>query len=372
MPLLRSWPPDPCRWVPVRARVVVPLVLLIVAAGAALGLFLARSAGVQPTPEPSDTPPPSPGETPAPGEPALAPLTGEEIDALPERPVLAVKIENSPAARPQAGLEAADVVFEQLTEGGITRFLALYHSSLAEPIGPVRSARFVDADVLPAYDPLLAISGAAEPVEDALREAGLTVVEEGQAEGFFRSGDRAAPHNLFLRPQQLLDAVEGPPPPREVVWEYADEPPAGGTSGDSLVVAMSDVSATGWTYDAEAGRYRREQDGAPFTVAGSGSVGAANVVVVGVETEAIPGQDSSGQPLLGTRVIGAGPAIVLRDGRRYEAEWDKPSASGHFSFTGLDGDPLALKPGPTWLLLAPWDRLPPPADAPSDAPGATD
>ncbi|HWH31802.1 MAG TPA: DUF3048 domain-containing protein, partial [Egibacteraceae bacterium] len=162
----------------------------------AVALTLTACGGGEPEPEPtpSETEP-TPSPTP---EPELAPLTGEEVEStgILDRPVVAVKIDNASPARPQAGLGAADVVFEELVEGGYTRFLALYQSQAPETAGPVRSGRDVEADLLPPYQPLFVISGAAEPTYAVLRGAGLKIREEGQPEDAFqRASDRKRPYN---------------------------------------------------------------------------------------------------------------------------------------------------------------------------------
>ncbi|HEX2180590.1 MAG TPA: DUF3048 domain-containing protein, partial [Actinomycetota bacterium] len=112
--------------------------------------------------EPQATRSPTPSESPPPPEPIRCPLTGVEAGAVDiNRPALAVKIDNHPRARPQTGLETADIVYEELVEGGLTRFMGVYHCGDAGDLGPVRSARAVDPDILVQYAPVLfAYSGA--------------------------------------------------------------------------------------------------------------------------------------------------------------------------------------------------------------------
>ncbi|MGH8899949.1 MAG: DUF3048 domain-containing protein, partial [Egibacteraceae bacterium] len=157
----------------------------------------------------SNAPPPAPLTE-------SAPLTGLPVadPAVLARPVVAVKVDNAAKARPQTGLDQADIVFEGLVEGGLTRFVALFHSVSPGTVGPVRSARDVDADLLPAFSSVLGISGAAPGTEARLREAGLRVLSEGQAPpgAFFRTGERRSPHNLFTRPLELWRAGAGLPP----------------------------------------------------------------------------------------------------------------------------------------------------------------
>lgn len=315
------------------------------------------------------------GPAPGPSVPATAPLTGEPLTdpAVAHRPVVAVKVENSEAARPQAGLEDADVVFEELTEGGITRFVALFHSRVPGQVGPIRSARLVDAELLAAYRALFVVSGSREEVFDRLRQAGVVSTEE-DPRVTHRSDERDRPHNLFATGRSLFAfAAKRVGPATPTGWVYARQPPDGAVPegpgrerdlGNGIRVVMSELSTTGFVYDSQAGVYRRQQDGTPHPVIGTGQIGAANVVVLATRVGRGGCCDASGAPLTRTDVVGKGRAVVMRDGRRYEVRWRKRSPDDHFALVRRDGRPLALKPGPTWVLLAPPSAVPgPPARA---------
>jgi hypothetical protein len=292
------------------------------------------------------------------------PLTGLPMTEDPERPALIVKVSNSPEARPWTGLEEADVVYEELVEFGVTRFIAVLHSQLPEVLGPVRSARPVDAQIAAGYAmPGFAYSGGRDEVHALLRNAPIAVISEGTAPGFFRdndgryASDPVAPHNLFLRPEEAIEAVveRGAEVFGDHGWVFDDEPPDGDDGpGTELEVAMSDSFTTGWTYDPDAERYRRSQNGRPSLVTGAGEIGAANVVVL--EVRHYVGE--SGYPE--TDALGEGDALILRDGRRYLARWSKPAAADPFELRTADDEPFPLAPGPTWLLLP--DELPDTAD----------
>jgi hypothetical protein len=308
-------------------------------------------------------------------EPALterAALTGVLVEddraaVLAERPLLIVKVENSPQARPQAGLDRADVVFEELVEGGMTRFIALFHSDLPEVVGPVRSARPVDVAIGSGFgQPVFAYSGARPAVQSLLRASPLVALEEG-APGFHRAPDRRSPHDLFVRSADVVEAGlgRGAGPLVSPGWAFAEDPPAGeltadcpatgGTDcaapGEGVQVPMSTSSRTGWTYDDAAGVYRRDQGGEPSVVTGEGRIGAANVVVLATRHYTDGCCDSNGAPYAETSVTGEDVAIVLRDGARYEAAWRKTSDEAPLELLGDDGEPFPLKPGPTWILL---------------------
>lgn len=319
------------------------------------------------TPTPEDTPTPRPEPEPV----AVAPLTGEGVNdvSVLDRPALAVKIENSKAAQPQAGLEHADIVYEELVEGGVTRFFAVFQSELPELVGPIRSGRPVDVDLLTAYGGILAYSGARPEVVSALQRTGATLLIEGR-EGFFREPSRRSPHNLFGNAAQLVETgLALGDPERAAGWlTFDEEPPAGardcrgaaaGCDGGDHTVVMSPVARAGWTYDADAGVYRRAQNDLPQPTASGDPVGAANVVVLGVRLIDGGCCDTSGARYTDTELTGEGRAIVLRDGRWYEGSWRKAGAGEHLELVTDVGDPMALKPGKTWIHLAPVGNLPP-------------
>lgn len=346
-------------------------VVLLVAAGALLASGCSADepepAAAAPVEEPAPEPEPEPD--PEPELTARAPLTGvlipdEEAAELADRPLLIAKIENSPAARPQAGLDAADVVLEELTEGGVTRFITLFHSELPEEAGPVRSARPVDVSVAGGFGtPVFAYSGARPQVQSLLRGAAMVPLEEG-APGFVRVPDRRRPHNLFIHPGDVLAAgVErGATALDEPGWTFDEDAPDGAVRcpadatacddpGLAVVVPMSTSARSGWTYDADAGLYRRDQNGQPSLVTGAGRIGAANVVVLATRHYTDGCCDTNGAPYTETDVTGGDRAIYWRDGERYEGTWRKPSASAPLELLDADGEPFALKPGPTWVHL---------------------
>ena len=320
----------------------------------------------QPPPEPAVEQQPEETDDPdeaAVPEPARLPLTGMLVDDLPQRPALIVKVSNSPEARPQSGLAEADLVIEELTEGGITRFMAVFHSQLPEVAGPVRSARPVDVQLFSGFGrPGFAYSGARDEVRDLLSRAPAVLITEG-GPGFFRDrGAHAshpfAPHNLFVEVEPALAgaAADGAQPLTDLGWAFNEDPPSvpeggEGSDGTSIEIAMSAAYRTSWSYDQPTGLYRRSQNGSAFEVAGGPRVGAANVVVLEV-THYI---GASGYPE--TSVLGEGAAVVLRDGQRYPARWSKPSEIAPLRILDADGrEPFPLKPGPTWLHLP--DHLP--------------
>lgn len=308
------------------------------------------SASASPTPSPSLSPTPT-GRYPLTGEPTDRPRTGE--------PVLAVKVDNARAAFPQAGLDRADIVYEELVEGGVTRFLALFHSEIPDVVGPVRSARLVDAHVLSPYHPVLAYSGARAEVEQAIggTDAIGLVVDRGDST-FFPERGRSSPHNLMADTTAVLrrgaDRPEVDPASSGLVHGPASEE---GEVGFEVSIRMSGSQVTSWEYDDDGGVYRRFSNGNPFVVTGTGRVGAANVVVVLTDVGAGGCCDSADKPYVEPRLTGSGEAVVLRDGRRFEATWSKASTDDHLVLRDGDGEDLPMAPGPTWIHLAPTDAV---------------
>ncbi|CAN5869479.1 DUF3048 domain-containing protein [soil metagenome] len=316
------------------------------------------ASAVESTPEPE--PEPTAGATGEPSAAATTPLTGMAADdpALLARPVLAVKVDNAPLARPQIGLQQADVVVEELVEGGVTRLVALYQSTDPGTVGPVRSGREVDALLLPSFTPLVAMSGAHQTVKADFSAADLPAVEEGQVSGWSRFAERPRPHNLFLNGPRLWEAAADRPAPQPA-WAFGDAP-AGGEAVSAATLRFPRATST-WTWDAEAATWRRDQDGGPHIVldetAGRAEtqVTTDNVVLVRVTVRPGGRTDSSGTPTVDIAAVGEGDATVLRDGQAFTGRWRKPAPDAPYEWLDADGQPLPLKPGRTWIELLPTD-----------------
>lgn len=277
----------------------------------------------------------------------VAPLTGlpVEEDTNLDRPVVATKIDNNARARPQEGLGEADIVVTEVVEGGLTRFIALFHSVDPGEVGPVRSARVVDTKLLPAFTPAFAFSGAAEPTWETLRESELNtfaddVPQQSEAAGFERRSDRPRPHNLFV-PVERLWELGRELPSAEQPWGFDPDPPRGGTKATAFSIAYSPSDESAWRWDAGDERWLRAQGGGEHVDASGRNLGAENVVVVRTE-------DPKGES-----VIGRGDAMLFRNGRAYEARWRKATVDSHFEWMTADGEALDLQPGRTWIEIVP-------------------
>jgi hypothetical protein len=334
-----------------RGKVSVAVVTALLVAGGALGYFalfpdqapaIVRTTlnrvGLVEAPPP---PPPS------------CPLTGElaEGGLVPDRPALAVKIENYPDARPQAGLQSADIIYEEPVEGGITRFIAVYQCRDDTRVGPVRSARTVDPQVLGQLGvPILAYSGGAPGVLKALEDADLVTLDESSAGGaFVRDEGREAPHNLYASTAKLhgiAHSTQGPPAP---LFTYADELTLRSRRATSVHLPFSSTYAdVWWSWDRQLGEWVRAHGEVPHTVESGGPVSADNVVVQIVEMT-IP--DGRLTPEL--QMTGSGRAYVFRDGRMVVGRWERPTLGDVTIFVTKDGTEIPLAPGRTWVELLP-------------------
>lgn len=334
-----------------RARRVAATVVLALVATACGGGAL-KTQGL-PVAAPSASATPTPTEDPTPV--GRWPLTGVPVEVVPDRPVLAAKIENTAAARPLIGIGHADIVYEQIVEGGVTRFAALFHSNIATPddeIGPIRSARLVDVDLLLPFTPILAYSGARPDVNSALARAGrLGLLPDNGRPVFGRDPDRSRSHDLvafvdeaYLRGEEL-DNVG----PVSTALTFRVEPPPGGSPALAADIRMTTVNTSGWDFDVDAGVYRRSQNGEPFEVVGD-PIGAANVVAIYTSIGTGGCCDTAGNPFVATDLTGEGTAVVLRDGQRWDVLWRKERAGDHLQLL-LDNRPFPLAPGPTWFHL---------------------
>jgi hypothetical protein len=312
------------------------------------------AAATTTTVPPTTTPPPPPPP------PVLWPLTGLVAGAPVDHPALAVKIENSLDARPQTGLGSADVIWEEVVEGGITRYVAVYHSNLPPEIGPVRSIRPMDPAIAAPLHGLFAFSGGQAGYVDAVAAAGLQVVSnDAGADGFHRTGSRRAPHNVYAEPQVLLSQADDAH--RAAPAAQFDVAPAGGrpttaTAGTptaAVQLTLSGVSHPQWTWSPPDGLWLRAEGTTPAVEAGGTRLKATNVVVLRVDVANTSGVDPAGNPVPETVLAGTGQALVATGGSTVAATWTKPGVADRLTLTGPDGNPVLLAPGNTWVELVP-------------------
>jgi hypothetical protein len=288
------------------------------------------------------------------------PLTGLPSAGAPARPALAVKIENSIDARPQTGLNAADIVWEQVVEGGITRFVAVYQSTIPPEIGPVRSVRPMDPAIAAPLHGILAFSGGQQTYINAVANSGIQAVSmDAGSAGFYRVKVRSAPHNVYATPQALLDqanAAHSAPPPQQLDFAATGAQPTAvvaGTPATSLRMTLSGLSHPQWTWSAPDGRWLRSENATPAVEAGGARLSATNVVVLRVDVVITQATDPAGNHVPETVLTGTGQALVASAGHTVAATWTKGAQDQRLVLTGADGNPVLLAPGSTWIELAP-------------------
>jgi hypothetical protein len=297
---------------------------------------------------------------PPPPPPVFWPLTGLESGPVADHPALAVKIENSVDARPQTGLNAADMVWEEVVEGGITRFVAVYHSTLPPQIGPIRSVRPMDPPIAAPLRGLFAFSGGQRPFVDAVAAAGLQVIsQDAGGDGFYRLNTRYAPHNVYADPAAFLaqaDPAHQAAPAAQFGVARPEQQPTAAVAGAptaAVTLKLSGLSHPRWTWSAPDARWLRAEGTTPATEADGTPLRAANVVVLRVAVANTRFSDPAGNPVPETQMVGTGEALVATGGRTVAATWTKNSTSEPVALTGLDGVPILLATGNTWVELVP-------------------
>lgn len=299
---------------------------------------------------------------PKPPTPPRWPLTGLPApnNAATKRRVMAVKIENSPESRPQTGLQSADVVYEEVTEGGITRFNSLFQSKLPKVVGPVRSARLADLWIVPQYHGLLFFSGANTRVNTVINRAGIPNLSEdaGVSFPYYRATDRYAPHNLYLNPakgyveaKRRKMAITGTTKPLQHLRRSGE----GTVTVKSIYVPFSPVNKVLWTYDPASKSYKRTNNGRSFVDRDTGKqVTAKNVVVLWARH--IPqGTSKWGDQMYDIQLGGSGRAVVFRDGQQFPGTWTANKNTPP-SFKDANGKPVQLERGNTWIQVLMLDQ----------------
>jgi hypothetical protein len=341
-----------------RAKVIVgAVVALIVVVGVAVAVTAGGGGGedeaATTTTTTSTTAPTT--TTTAPAGPTL-PLLGTPGE-VPNRPALVVKLDNAPLGRPQAGLNQADVVYEEMVEGGITRLFTVFHSSDADSVGAVRSARSTDiALAAPLNRPLFSYSGTNGAFQRLLDQAPLVDVGiDRQGGAYHRERGRPAPYNLFTSTQQLWAAAPPDAVPPGPLFEYrpAGEALTGGQPAAGARVVYRRVVSTDVEWRFEGGAWVRTQNATAHVDAAGERVTAANVVIQLTPYVDTPFVDQSGEPVPEAELVGEGEVWVLMEGQVVVGRWRKPAPDARTEYLTADGQPIRLTPGRTWVELAP-------------------
>ena len=319
----------------------------------------ACGGGVEPQPVAAVTPETQVAEgTVTTGAPAIAPLTGlpDQSGATASRPSLAVKIDNAPEARPQSGLDVADVVYEEVVEGGVTRFIAIFHSAAPPLAGPVRSVRPMDPDVLSAYHGLVAYSGGIPAFVSMMRKAPVQDVNVDVAtDAYSWDNTRRAPHNQYISPEKLWPKAKGDnaKPPQAMFDFRAAGEPFGDADAPHLSIRYSPRASATYDWDPASGTWKRGENGTPHTVVSGARIAPHNLVVQFVTTHTLGYKDRSGTNVVESDVVGSGDAWILSGGRVTKGRWSKSSKTAPTKFEDAGGSRVKLSPGRTWVHFTP-------------------
>lgn len=332
-------------------QIAVAATTLVTLAGCAAGVNVPGLPSQSPTPEPVFV---------------TAPLTGVKYEeGTPQalqlvKPSVACKIDNgSEAPRPQSGLNSTDIVFDEMVEGGLTRLVAIWHSNQPDAIGPVRSIRPMDPDIISPFGGIVCYSGGQWVFVKAMEAAPVFNASETSQQGkgtFSRSQDRTAPHNVIVNVQKLAsDHPELTPPPAQFVFAAdlaSASASAAGLAVKNFTVKFPQASAL-WAPTADGTRWLRTQDGKPLTDKLDGQqVSATNIVVMQVREDRSYLDNKYGN-IPKAVMIDSGKAWVFSGGKYIEATWSKASATAPIVLTGLAGESVQLAPGNTWVELMP-------------------
>lgn len=330
---------------------------LFVAATAALVAVTSTACSHSSTTAASE---PSPSATHS-APPPTCPLTGERpsSNAMLKRPAVAVKVENNPVAYPLAGLENADLVFEEVVEGGLTRFMAIFDCGDSASVGPVRSSRIVDPAIMIPATKILADAGGNGIVLAHLEKKGIVNIDEDSAGSAMHRESRpgyAFEHTLYGNTKALrklgIAHYKKPPPPG-----YFKFGPALPKGKKVKTITLDFGPAHTITYRYQKGRYYRT-DGETALVSAtndSKQIAADNVIVefhkVDLSTH-LADVVGAPSPLI-EDFVGSNKAVLFRDGKAYVGKWTRKYVPKPVKFVTKSGDEMTLTPGTTWIELLP-------------------
>ena len=286
------------------------------------------------------------------GEPDTWPLDGLPVDgddsSEQKHPVLVLKMDNTSSSAPQVGLGSADLVVEELVEGGATRLAAFYYSDIPGEVGPVRSMRASDIGIVSPVGGSMVTSGAANVTLERVRDAGIDYYSEGSP-GFFRKDDRSAPYNLFTDMGAVAKKASHPKtrPDDYLPWGTEDDLPKG-QPATQLAAKFSDGHTTSWVF--RDGGYVNENSYA----AEGDEFPADTVLVLRVPVGDAGYTDPAGNPVPETQFEGSGDAMVFHDGRLVRGTWSKKGLDSEIKLSTKAGE-LKVPAGRVWIELVPKD-----------------
>ncbi len=281
-----------------------------------------------------------------------SPLTGLQVDPeIAKRPIIGVMIENSPDARPQAGLKDAGVVFEAVAEGGITRFLALFQDTEPDYIGPIRSARPYYLDWTLAFDAAYAHVGGSPEALSEIGSLGVRDLDQFHHSGaYHRVSSRFAPHNMYSGIPALRDVAlsKGYTGSNFTPWERKEEKASETPNAKNIGLDISSANYNvRFEYNAESNSYKRIMAGRPHTDERSGDQISPKVVIALVSTKGL----AADRLHTTYETTGSNTVFIFQDGVMKEGKWHKPNRKSQFTFKDLDGNVIKLNPGQAWVTV---------------------
>ncbi len=326
-------------------------------------------------------PAPTTTSTAVPAPVAICPLTGAPAPGgtVPARPALGVKIGNYSGDRPSAGLNQADIVFEEPVEGAITRLVAVFQCKGASLVGDLRSARQPDAGILSQLsNPLFAHAGGINPVLSLLASSPLIDKNliYGSGSTIIHPAGRVSPYSTFADTATLWALQPADTSPPAPIFQYSASLPGGAVpgSGVSVHIPFSSSSDVTWQWNGSTGSYLRSYSGTPDRLVDGTPTATDNVVVMTVQTAyGYWVENEQGGHEVDVTATGSGPLLVMRDGAAIAGTWSRASLTQPAALTGPGGAPITLQPGNTWVELVPGGIpvTPMAAAAPAPAAGAT-
>jgi len=279
----------------------------------------------------------------------VAPLTGlpDPLEMTKHRSALTIKIDNTPEAMPQYGIANADVVYEEIVEGGITRLAAIFNTRLPTVVGPVRSVRRTDREIVFPIGGIFAFSGGAQYAVRSIATAPVKLYNESNSgPAMFRDPKRYPPHNLFAN-AALLMKKDGLPRPPPALFSYRlGSRKARGPRVGSFVVGFTEGYAATYSWDMTSRSWDRSVFGQPDAAANGVRISPRNVIVMSVNYVGGVGViDSYAQ------LIGSGPVEVFTGGTLQRGRWSRPSLRQRAVYRNLSGKLIKLTPGQTWVEL---------------------
>lgn len=279
----------------------------------------------------------------------LAPLTGlaDPTGISRRRPALTVKIDNTFDAHPQFGLDVADVIYEEIVEGGITRLAAVFNSHAPVMVGPVRSVRRTDREIVYDLGGIFVFSGGAQYAVSSIMTAPVKLFQQSNGgAAMYRLSTRSPPHNLIANVARLITQGGRPKPPPALFTFRSKTTVAKGSRVKSFVVGFANGYATTWTWNARNGSWDRSLFGYPDYAADHVRLSPANVIVMKVHYRGGVGVEGAEAVL-----TGSGPVQVFTAGRVQPGTWSRSTLRRPIVYRTSSGKVITLTPGRSWVEL---------------------